>query len=178
MIILVVLAYWIGHVAHVVAQADSIVRAQNNDMESRLEVIKANAARLAVRAVFAFAGFLLVWQYPNTIPFALEAIGFQLTPTIERFLTIPINPPAAFFIGFFADTVVAFIPRLKNQLPIIEFRRVTTTEKKTIVSEKRSVETLTSPDGVEEPKSGPVVSTEISVKEVKSGDADKPKEDL
>ncbi len=136
----------IGYILHVGLQADSIVRSKENIVTSRWFVVQQNAWRLAARFFYALCIFIFFWRNPSMIPAALAYLGYTPGPTIMAILTLPMSPPISGMLGFNIDSLLAFIPKLKNVLPAIEMvkRETTVLVKETRTSEIK-VETTPPP---------------------------------
>ncbi len=112
----------VGYMLHALAQVDAIARSQNNAATSRIAIIGENWIRLACRFFISLLAFLFVWYHPELITY----LGVSPSSTISTILALPMSAPVAGAFGFAVDSLLAFIPGLKNFVPPpIDFQRVT-----------------------------------------------------
>jgi len=111
------LVYSIGAALHVLLQADATARAKNNPLMTWVAVIKQNAIRMAARTFVGTLLFAYVWSNPTSIKDVLGHVGVTFGPQMDWLVALPMSWPLAGLYGFFTDTILAFIPGLKNALP-------------------------------------------------------------
>lgn len=161
----------VGHLLHVGLQVDAITRSETNTIDSRWFVVHQNAFRLAARYFVSLMIFLFAWNHPGALPALLGYMGVSVSENFKGILTLPISAPLAGMIGFSIDSLLTYVPWLKNQLPPIEFKKVETVSKKTTVEETRSVQQVLAPEGSADQ---PAKVTEVNVKEVTNEPKEKP----
>lgn len=131
--------FLIGYALHLGLQVDAIRRSKTNEAQTRWLVVKQNDWRLASRFFIS----IVLFQYALTSPGSLIAIlgylGVQTTTGADGLAKIPMNSALAGMIGWSIDSVLAFIPWFKNQLPPLEVVTRDETIKRT--EEKSTVET-------------------------------------
>ncbi len=135
----IVAIFVVGYLIHALMQVDAIARSNTNPVESRSMIIRENSIRLLARFFVSLMAFLYVWHNPATIPTVLGYIpGVSLSDNVVSLMTLPMSPPVSGILGFFFDSLLAYVPVLKNALPPIEF-----TEKEQTVITKVTKETRT-----------------------------------
>lgn len=73
------------------------------------------------------------------MPVILGYFGITLSPNAIAIMTLPMSPPVAGIMGFAVDSLLAYVPILKNALPAIEFVQVEKSVKETRTVETHSV---------------------------------------
>src|SRR5208282_3958091 len=142
--------FLIGYLVHAGLQIDAIARAKNNPINLRRKVIEQNWIRLSARFFVSLMIFLYVWHNPSMVPSVIGFFGIQLSTNAIAILTLPMSPPVSGVMGFAADSLLAYIPLLKNALPPIEFTQVITKETlETKHTVEHSVVPVDSPDPTE-----------------------------
>ena len=114
------LLFAIGYLIHAGLQVDAVARARNNPLNSRFDIIGQNWIRLVARFFISLMLFLGLWHNPGMIPSALGYVGMYASPGLVAFITLPIVPWTSGIFGFCADTVLTYLPVLKNALPAVE----------------------------------------------------------
>jgi hypothetical protein len=152
---MILLTFLIGHFLHGGLQVDAVARSETNQISSRWFIVQQNIFRLSARFFVSLMVFLYIWSSPSTVPTVLGYIGVTLSENMIAVLTLPMNPPVAGMMGFAMDTLLAYIPWLKNQLPPIEYTKTETSVKETTttVLETHSVQEAVTPQGTSESSS-------------------------
>lgn len=116
----IVVLFLIGYLLHVGLQVDAIARAKGNLPNARRKIFEQSWIRMAFRLFVSLMIFIYVWHEPAAIPKLLGYFGISPNETVTAILTVPMSPPVAGLFGCFWDTVLAFIPGLKNAVPTID----------------------------------------------------------
>jgi hypothetical protein len=103
-----------GYAIHALVQVDAIARAKN---AKRWPIIAENWIRILARGFVSLMLFSGLWYNPSVIAAGIKAIGIPAGSTVSAILTVPIVPWTAGLFGFCIDSVLSFIPWLKNVLP-------------------------------------------------------------
>lgn len=107
----------LGLLLHVLWQIQAQVTSRTNNAGSWMEVIEKNWTRLALRSFASLCVFMGFWHDPSAISDLLKAMNVNIGPTLTAFSTIPMGPWFAGMFGLCADTLLTFIPMLRNVLP-------------------------------------------------------------
>ena len=118
--VVIAVFFFIGFLLHVGLQVDAIARSKNNPANTHWAVVKQNSITLAARFFVSFLIFLYVWGNPSTLPTIIGYFGITLSPNAIAIMTLPMSPEVAGMEGFFVDSLLAFVPFLKNALPQIQ----------------------------------------------------------
>jgi len=116
----IVALFVVGYLLHAGLQVDAIARAKNNPLNSRMHVIAQNWIRMAARLFVSLMLFLWAWHNPSLVPTLLGYFGISLGAGAVAILTIPMSPPVSGIFGFASDSLLAYIPILKNALPAVD----------------------------------------------------------
>lgn len=152
----------IGYLLHAAIQIDALARSDMNQFKERWVIAEQNMFRLASRFFVSLMSFLFLWHYPAMVPKIVTMLGFNLSENAIAVMTIPMNPPVAGMMGFAVDTLLTYVPWLKNQLPPIEFTKIVKTTQKTTVEQTHSVQQIPTPEGTDD---GTTKVVETNVKE-------------
>lgn len=112
--------YFIGQALHIALQADAVVRAKNNTTATYGSFLRMNAIRLAWRMFVCTLIFVFWWNNPTTIVDLFGYIGWSIPERIAHFLSLPMSGATAGFFGLGCDSVLSFIPGLKNLVPKVD----------------------------------------------------------
>lgn len=112
--------YFIGQCFHILLQADAVARSKNNPISTRWGVIRQNAIAMAARVFVCWLLFVLIWDNPTALSGFFEWIGISISPRMQEILNLPMNVPLAGVYGMFSDSLLGYIPFMKNALPKIE----------------------------------------------------------
>jgi hypothetical protein len=115
-LIVVYVMFFAGYTLHMMLQVDAIVRAKNNAAYSRTSVLKQNAFVLSARLFISFLVFWFIRNNPQFLTTLLSYIGITLSPGIGDAISASSWGVAGMF-GYIVDSVLAFIPFLKNYVP-------------------------------------------------------------
>lgn len=137
----ILVMFVVGYLIHMLLQADSIARAANNPLNTKFAVIKQNWPRMLARLFVSFLLFAWAWKNPSAVPSVLGFFGVTISANATAILTIPISPPVAGIFGFAVDSLLAYVPLLKNALPPVEMKQSET--KTTDTPQSKTVETDT-----------------------------------
>ncbi len=107
----------VGYVMHVLAQAYAASVAPNNPIKSPVKIIQNSSIQIVVRFFLNAILFGLIWHYPSIVASALSGVGVNLSSNAIAILTLPMNPLIAAGFGYGLDSLLAFIPILKNVVP-------------------------------------------------------------
>lgn len=140
----IIILFVIGYMLHVGLQVDAIARAKNNPLNLRRQILKQNGIRLAARFFASLLIFFGVWKNPSLIPTIFSYAGINLNATATAILTLPMSGPLAGMMGLGVDSILAYIPGLKNIVPAIEY--VQTVRETTETTKTLSVSTDMKPD--------------------------------
>lgn len=114
-LILIYVMFLLGYLLHMMLQVDAIVRAKNNAAYSRLVVLKQNAVVLLSRLFLSFLFFAFLRSYPQFLSTVLGWVGI---PSIGNSITaVFASWFGAGMFGYMVDSILAFVPYLKNQVP-------------------------------------------------------------
>ena len=119
-LVLIYFAFFCGYAIHLMLQVDAIVRAKNNTAVSRLTVLLENWPRLAGRLLFSFIVFYEIRQHPQFLASLLNAMGITLGGTVGDVFSVPLNAPLSAGFGYVVDSMLAFIPLLRNVVPQLD----------------------------------------------------------
>lgn len=103
----------VGYLLHMMLQIDAIVRAKNNAAFSRWTTINQNLFPLLARFFISLLVLVFLRSNPQYLAALLSLIGIPATNVV-------ISTQSALFAGAYgycADSILAFIPWLKNQVP-------------------------------------------------------------
>jgi len=115
---LTILAFVLGYFIHLFLKVDEAVRSKNNPADSRWVLIKQNAAVLLARFFFASIVFWVVRSHPELLTTLAGYIGLgSYLGAQSGQLTLVTNIPLAAIFGYEADSLLAYIPVLQNQVP-------------------------------------------------------------
>jgi len=122
----IVLLFALGYLLHAALEIDKIARANPPTtgfkawLAARAQIFLQNWIRLAARFFISVCLFLYLWHNPAAVPSLLASLGVTLGTTGTAILTLPIVPPIAGIFGFFADSLLGYLPFLKNALPPVD----------------------------------------------------------
>ena len=110
-------SFVLGYLCHVLWQVNAAAKAPNNGETSPLKIIQSNSIAIFVRFVLSGAAFDILWRYPSFIPKGLGLLGMNVSDGVASVLTWPMVPVFALLYGYAMDSILAFIPKLKNYIP-------------------------------------------------------------
>jgi hypothetical protein len=116
----IVTTFIVGFLIHAGLQVNAIAKAKNNPLNTEWAVIKQNWITLAARFFVSLLLFIYVWNNPSTLPTVIWYFGVTLSANTIAILTLPMSPEVAGIMGFSVDSLLAYIPYLKNALPPIQ----------------------------------------------------------
>lgn len=108
--------YLIGQLIHTLLQLSAVSKAKNNPAGSVLQAFKQRWLAVVARLFVATAFFLLVANDPQIFLRILSAIGLTFDPGPAG---IKMSAGLAGLFGYFADSLLGFIPGLKGTVPTI-----------------------------------------------------------
>jgi hypothetical protein len=114
---LIEIMFAVGYLMHVLYQVNAAATAKNNPINSRLTILRNSSIQIVVRFFMNVLLFGLIWHYPSVIASGLGDVGVNLSPNMTAILTLPMNPLIAGGWGYCIDSLLAFIPLLKNAVP-------------------------------------------------------------
>lgn len=114
---LIEIMFGVGYIMHVLYQVNAAATAKNNPINSRLKILQNSSIQIVVRFFINAILFGLVWHYPSVLASGLGDVGVNLSPNMTAILTLPMNPLIAGGYGYCMDSLLAFIPILKNAVP-------------------------------------------------------------
>lgn len=120
----IVSMFAVGYLIHMLLQVDAVARSKNNPTNLRMKVIEQNWIRLLARFFISLLGFLWIWHNPSMAPTILGYFGVNLSANAIAIMTLPISPTIAGMFGFAIDSLLAYVPILKNALPPIEMDKL------------------------------------------------------
>jgi hypothetical protein len=108
-------AFVAGYFIHLYLKIDEAVRDKSNPANSRWGLIKQNAAVLLARFFFSAVAYGFVRSHPELLS---TLAGYANIPVaILGQLTLVTNIPLSGVFGYEVDSLLGYIPGLKNQVP-------------------------------------------------------------
>jgi 4-hydroxybenzoate polyprenyltransferase len=114
---LIAIMFFVGYTVHVLVQIDDLVRDKTNGATSRVRVFKMNSIRIIGRLWWNFIIFGIIWRYPSLIPTGIGLLGVNVSPNVAAVLTLPMNVWFAGGWGYGLDSLLSYIPKLRNVVP-------------------------------------------------------------
>jgi hypothetical protein len=117
---------------HSLLNVDDIAR---KTLRSRAAVFEDAWIRIFYRWGFCIGFFGLLWLYPEILTKLFGIFGIQIGGDESAVFSLPMNIPLALLYGLVSDSILGYIPILKNQLPpisdasTIEVKQTTTATK-------------------------------------------------
>jgi len=105
--------FLVGYVLHMMLQVDAVVRARNNAAASRFLVLKQNVFVLLSRLFISFITLVVLRAHPEYLGSILGFAGIT-TSSVDIATSTWIFSGAW---GYMVDSVMTFIPILKNYVP-------------------------------------------------------------
>lgn len=115
-LILIYSMFFLGYVLHMMLQVDAIVRAKNNAAVSRWCVLRENVFVLSARLFISTILFWFIKAHPQFLNTLLGYVGITLSPGVGEAVSDSSWGVAGMF-GYMIDSVLAFVPFLKNYVP-------------------------------------------------------------
>ena len=150
--IAIVAVFVVGYAVHVLMQIDAVARAKNNPINSRLQILEQNWIRLLGRFFTSFLVFTGFWQHPSAIATLIGYTGATLPPNLVAVLTLPMNLWFAGVWGYGVDSLLAYIPILKNLSPPIEGVQAQLLQDASVAIDKVTQQAAAVKEAVEEAK--------------------------
>jgi hypothetical protein len=111
-------AFFLGYALHMMLQIDAQVKAKNNAAYSRLTVLKQNAFVILGRLGISLVLFWVVRHFPSALSVLLGYIGITINESSSSFImTLAMSAPGSWMFGYVVDSLLTFIPVLKNYVP-------------------------------------------------------------
>jgi hypothetical protein len=113
-------AYTVGQILHVALQADAVRRARNNGTASYRDFFRLNGVRLSARTFLCSMIFIFWWNNPTSLVDVLGYIGWNIPDKIAHLISLPLTVPTSGIFGLASDSILSFIPGLKNAVPQLD----------------------------------------------------------
>jgi hypothetical protein len=114
-VVFALIFFLIGSALHTLAQIDAIARSKNNPNNSRLGIFLGRWQPILIRTIWTLVIFTL-WLQGQLVA-VLTAAKIPVPDTLTGILDLHIGGAVAFIAGYFLDSMLAFIPGLKNSVP-------------------------------------------------------------
>jgi hypothetical protein len=115
--IIAIATFLLGYFLHLFLMIDKAVRDTGNPASSRWILIKQNAGVLAVRFFFSILIYAVVRTHPQLLATLAGYIGINPSSSWLGQLTLITNIPLSGVFGYEVDSLLAYIPFLKNEVP-------------------------------------------------------------
>jgi hypothetical protein len=121
-LILIYAFFFVGYLLHMLLQVRAQVAAKNNGATSMLQVLKDSVFKLLARLGFSLVLFWYIRLHPEMLTKLLNLVGISLSGSLGELFTLPLNAPLSWVFGYEVDSLLAFIPVLKNIVPQLDFQ--------------------------------------------------------